>query len=282
MHSPQPPGPDYILSEVCTYQGCLASYWKAPNHSVSRTIGGECDPSQPPPPDCKPGLVSQTVNGVTKCYPTAGTCASKGQCPAYVNNVTVCVACNPGTTTKFPGSSSTQTKTPDPSTGQVASTTTTNKNTTCVDGVCTTTTTITTTSGGSGAGGTGAGSTSQTNTQQNQQDQATFCEENPNSSMCSKDPTFKGPGAGSFTSKSTEIQDAERALSQKIDQIKAESSAIFGKLSTGAGGLPCDAGITVLGQQFRLCFSDFERSLSVVGSALLLIASLIALVIIFR
>lgn len=122
---------------------------------------------------------------------TAGfNCNAKGMGFGNVNGVTVCVT--PSST----GTTSTSTKTPPAGDPTGPSTTTTSSSTSCTDaGSCTTTTTTNVISGGSGPGGTGAGSTTQTTTKTDDQPQAKFCEENPDSNFCKSldTPPEEGP-----------------------------------------------------------------------------------------
>ena len=187
-----PPTLDSYLQSVCTKQGCNANYWKLGDGSGStlRNQTGECDPGAPPDPACKPGTVSQTIAGVTKCYPTAGTCVSRGQCSGSVNNVVVCVPCGSGTTTTpvpvgapssaggVPGSTKVVDDTVTPPGGPAGPTGTTSSTTSHSvvadsNGVNNVSTTTTTTS----PDGT-------VHTQTTTQTQASFCTENPNAPLC--------------------------------------------------------------------------------------------------
>ena len=176
----------------------------------------------------------------------------------------------PGTST--PSKTETTTVDPQGNATKTESTDSTVSKTTCTGDTCTKTTS---TVDASGAVSTVVSTSSK----------STFCENNPNNSACGgegSDLSFTAPSAGKFGRKSDEITEAQNAVSDELNLIKTQASALLGKLSTGSGSLPCPEAIEVLGSSFRLCSSTYQNQLSPIASAVLLIGALGAIVVIFR
>lgn len=234
--SSQPSSLGASVKDVCGNNGCWTSWWVSDEGSQRRpSLRGACDPSAPPEDkECAAGMVKQTVGATTKCYPEEGTCPSKGMCSGKVNNVTVCIACSPGTETKTPvpggtktetvngdgtktqisefGSGSetkTETKTtnPDGSTSTSGVGTGTKKTTTCTGDTCTTKTETTTTiTNPDGTTSTSVGVTTETS------DKGTYCEKNPKSQACTGEASGDDidfgnvPEEGALTEQSRGVQ----------------------------------------------------------------------------
>lgn len=131
--------------------------------------------------------------------PSAYCCLKQGKSFGTVNGVATCTGptpTNPVTTT----TNSTSTKT-----GPSGSTTTTTTSTTDSGTGVTKSTTSSTTSGGSNSDGTGSGSTTTESTETKTEDKATFCEENPESTIC-KDSEFTGACSSAFSCKGDAVQ----------------------------------------------------------------------------
>ncbi|MBW7902270.1 MAG: hypothetical protein H3C26_12365 [Rhodocyclaceae bacterium] len=227
------------------------------------STGNTCDPDAPAgDDDPKP------AEPLPKDSPESD-CVSQGKAYGQVNGKTVCVQ---------PDQVSTKNKTeqtvtrPDGTTGKE----TTNTTTVCSGAGSCTTTTVTTVSGGGSTGEKPDGETTTTTTGNG------ACKANPDSPACK--PGFTKPTKGEFPGKESDIEDAEQALTAKVNQIKTQIAGLFQTMQTGSGGLPCDGGVPVraLGINFNLCFATQEGNLQPLQIAILVIAALASLVIIFR
>lgn len=134
------------------------------------------------------GTASQNATPAQQATDTVSKCVASGQGWGTVNGVTVCSG-TPGVTQEKTVSTVQNT----PASG-AASTTETTTTTTCQGGTCTTTQSSKITSGGAGPGGTGAGSTTTNGAgSSTEQDQSTFCDQNPTSDKCQQQEA--GPAA---------------------------------------------------------------------------------------
>ena len=175
-------------SSVYSGSGQLGGALEICISSCSVTTGG-CSSSKKTDGSWSWGCVGPFTAVGSSCTGTAvavpptdpkAACIAKGQGFVEMSGAVVCV---PPTTVTTP----TKTTSTPAAGGGSPSTTNNNTNTTCTgDGSCTTTTTTTTTSGGSGPGGTGPGSTTTPPTEtKTETPKAAFCEENPQSTVCS-------------------------------------------------------------------------------------------------
>lgn len=252
----------------CVYGASGFGFCKAGYNLTTIQTGGKCDysnntyPAQPDvktPPDpsknCPPGYgIASASNGFVRCLPPGTSSPTK----------TVIEDLDPSGVIK-------QTTTDDQTVTK----------TTCEGDTCTSTQ--------SKVGDNGV----VTNTTVTQSKDV-FCENNPNNAACVKagsgsgsgtgtnDYHFSTPTAGKFTGKTKEIEEAKAAITSELTKIRGEASNLLGKLTTGAGALPCGNGVNVLGSTFKLCVSQYSSQLQVISSAMLLIGALAALFIIFR
>lgn len=206
--------------------------------------------------------------------PAAG-CIANGQEWGTVNGQVVCVSPGPTTKTTQTSTASQQVTRPDGSTGTVNTTTTS----VCTGaGACTSTTT--TTVAGGGKTGTDPNGTTTTTTNG---DKNGVCKEDPKAAGCGDVPKFVLPKPGKFNSKQTDIEAAQQQLTNQVNTIKGQIASMFGSLSTGGGGLACGQGVQIpqLGINFNLCFSPYEQKLGPIQAAVMFIATLAALFIIF-
>lgn len=159
----------------------------------------------------------------------------------------------------------TKTTTKDPATS--ATTTTTTTTTTDQTGKVT----VTTGSVSSGAGGQG----------DNSGKEPGQCAKEPDSPMCRKgEPSPKGKFSGA---EDDELTKAKQELKDTWAQVSTEAKGMWsGSLGSGGGSLPCPPPVVVLGKPFDICLSRYEGQLSMVGSAVMLIAALLSAFIIFR
>lgn len=227
------------------------------------STGDVCDPNAPAgDDDPKP------AEPLPKDSPEAD-CINQGKAYGQVNGKTVCVQPDQVKTKNTTEQTVTR---PDGTTGKETTTTTT----VCSGAGSCTTTTITSVSGGGSSGEKPDGETTTTTTGDG------ACKANPDSPACK--PGFTKPTKGEFPGKQSDIEEAEQALSAKVNQIKAQIAAMFGTVQTGSGGLPCDGGVPIhaLGINFNLCFATQEGNLQPLQIAILVIAALASLVIIFR
>lgn len=233
------------------------------NCTLGPSSGDTCDASAPVGnDDPKP---AEPMPKTSKEY----DCVSQGKGFGVSNGQTVCV--EPDTTKSKNKTEQTVTR-PDGSTSKE----TTNTTTVCSGAGSCTTTTVTTVSGGGSTGEKPDGTTTSTTTGDG------ACKANPDSPACK--PGFTKPTKGKFPGKESDIEDAEQALTAKVNQIKAQIAGLFQTMQTGSGGLPCDGGVPVraLGINFNLCFATQEGNLQPLQIAILVIAALASLVIIFR
>lgn len=219
-------------------------------------------------------------------------CVSQGKGYGTVNGVVVCTGATTVTSNSSSNKSST-TRTTDTSNNTTTTTNgeTSESTTTCEGDKCTTTSTKTTINADGSKSQVTAVTTSDkgsfcsTNptapacTGATESDK--YCIDNPQSLMCQK-ASFTNPTKGSFESKSQAVTEAETALSQQLEIIKAQAKILVGQLGTGVGTLPCPEGIQVAGSTFKLCARDFQEKLSPIPAAMMVIAAFASLIIIFR
>jgi hypothetical protein len=79
----------------------------------------------------------------------------------------------------------------------------------------------------------------------------------------------------------TEVSQAETDLETGIDSIKSEIGGYF-DLALSGGDMVCGPGVDVLGTTIQICPSEMKEELAVIAQIVMLIASLISLMIIFR
>jgi hypothetical protein len=79
----------------------------------------------------------------------------------------------------------------------------------------------------------------------------------------------------------TEVSQAETDLETGIDSIKSEIGGYF-DLALSGGDMVCGPGVDVLGTTIQICPSEMKEELVVIAQIVMLIASLISLMIIFR
>ena len=79
----------------------------------------------------------------------------------------------------------------------------------------------------------------------------------------------------------TEVAQAETDLETGINSIRSEIGAYF-DLSLSGGDMVCGPGVDVLGTTIQICPSEMKEELAVIAQIVMLIASLISLMIIFR
>lgn len=226
--------------------------------------------------------------------------AKPGECPGTVNGVTVYVPCK---STATGNQTKVDSPTPAASGASSAGTTSTRERTqtTCTDGVCTSTTTTTTTN---------PDGTSATAKKDDTKPQKTFCEENPNLSIC-KAGRFGGSCSAGFQCEGDGVQCAiaretflrncqlfEPSESSAIGLAAAAASApalpassvsfnLESRLSQvplfgSSGGCPPDAAVSILGQSVALPFSRMCDSLAILAVAMKALALLVAALIVFR
>lgn len=266
--------PDSACVDNCVFNtgmcAALGGTWAC---DVGPSTGNTCSlPSDPPGPEPEPGdpPPPPPAEPLSKDSPEYD-CASKGMASGTVNGQTVCV---PASETKSTNNTEQKITRPDGSVGKETTETTTR----CSGSDCVTTST--TTISGGGSTGTKEDGTTVTETSGKG-----ACEENPSAPQCKPDePEFDRPGTGSFEGKGDEVAAAQQAVAAKIEQIKNQVASMFGALGTGGGGLSCDSGVPInaLGTNFNLCFASQEGNLHPLQVAVLVIAALAALLIIFR
>ena len=79
----------------------------------------------------------------------------------------------------------------------------------------------------------------------------------------------------------SEVSQAETDLETGINSIKSEIGGYF-DLSLSGGDMVCGPGVDVLGTTIQICPSEMKEELAVIAQIVMLIASLISLMIIFR
>jgi hypothetical protein len=79
----------------------------------------------------------------------------------------------------------------------------------------------------------------------------------------------------------TEVSQAETDLETGINSIKSEIGGYF-DLALSGGDMVCGPGVDVLGTTIQICPSEMKEELAVIAQIVMLIASLISLMIIFR
>lgn len=259
---------DSLCRDGCKYStsGCVklgGTWWCTAGKSTGQSCSGTMEGTNGVPETTEPESPKVTDQ-------TANDCIKQGMAWGTANGQTICVA--PETTQQKNTTTQTTTR-PDGTTGTQTTTTVT----TCTGAGSCTTTTNSTVSGG-GASGTQPNGTTTTTTEG---DEAGACAINPGNPICQ--PGFKKPGKGKFDSKESDITQAKQALTDKVNEVKAQITGMFGALSTGSGGLSCDQGVSLasLGIDFRLCFASQESNLSPIPVAVMVIAALISLFIIF-
>jgi hypothetical protein len=273
--------------------------------SGNKYTGQQCTSADTP----TPGTTTSNGTGGTTTVPEI-TPDNTGKCPGTVNGVEVWVPCDKTMTPSSSTSSSTS--------GTDVTTTNTESVTSCKDGICstTTTTTVTVTAGGSGTATVSSSTGSGTGTI------AGFCKENPAAQICGKDGAFGGACStgtgtatgGTFTCTEDPVMCAiAKATNQmkcllSTDSTEAQAYAAA-KAASGSSGLgttttaissasfsqedllPGGAGmqdrsITLAGtgwsKTVNLEFSRVNTPLGYLGSILVAVSFLLAMIIVFR
>ncbi|MFI8616130.1 hypothetical protein ACIGHN_11535 [Acidovorax sp. NPDC077693] len=192
---------------------------------------------------------------------------------------------------------------------------TTDKNTTCKNGVCTTVTTVTTTITNNSTGA----SSSSTSTSTTTKPQAGFCQENPRSKLCSdgdeKGSSFGGTCSAGFTCEGDAIQCAiaqeqHRRACKLFDDVDSQEYKLYqqeksktGKRTgdlpgnetisfgsgrydssnmLGAGSCISDLTVDIMGKNVVLPLSNICPMLATLRLALLAFGALLWVIIVFR
>lgn len=246
--------------------------------------------------------------------PGDAQCVAKGQCPATVNGVKVCVPCSSkeGTTSESGSSSGSGTDSSGNPTGETGSTNTTKETTAnCTNGSCSTTTTTTVTNPD--------GSTT-TTTETESKPQADFCKANPGHIVCKGEDegTFGGSCASDFQCSGDAVQCAQAREVAKLrcvfdvspddplvvagglamnDQLtpaghpgapgsgisvnvmdKIEEAPVFGS----SGNCISDRTFSVIGMSLTLPFASMCPYFNMIGNVFLSCCYLVAGFIVFR
>lgn len=159
----------------------------------------------------------------------------------------------------------------DPQTGNTTTTKSTSSTTTNSSGATTGTTSGGSTGTGTGGGGGGTGGDG---------DGLGECALEPNTPMCRKAAALTEKGK--FDNQDPKLLEAKQALTNYFEQVKSEAATLFTPLSGGGGSLPCPAPIVVLGKSVQFCVSNYSNQVSPLGAAVMLMAALGALFIVFK
>ena len=135
-----------------------------------------------------------------------------------------------------------------------------------------------TTSGGQ-SGPAGSSSSGQSGSGAGEGSEPGQCAKEPNSPLCKVGQMGE---KGQFTPQTAELAAAKADLLAEWNGINAQVSQMFGTLGSGAADLPCPPPIYILGKPISVCVSSYSNSLSGIGAAVLLMASLAAAFIIFK
>lgn len=215
-------------------------------------------PQKPPPCAAGEGVLTSS-SGSVKCVPS-GT---------------------PGNTPQV-ATSTRRTETP---TDIVQTTTTTT--TDPVSGASSRTTSTTTTPKSGGTGGTTTTTTDVPRTPgqtpgDNSGDEPGQCAKEPNSPMCKTGAPKEKGQFQSISEVDQEVLAAKSALLAKFNEVKTQAAALFTNVGGGTGSLPCPAPITIMGRPISFCMSQYEGQLSMIGAAVILLASILSAFIVLK